>query len=64
MPDDKSKVQGEGDYESARRFNKRSREFVESNDVEKLGRESRPRSEEEAEDMKEAEEEGKSRAKE
>jgi hypothetical protein len=63
MPKGKSKVQGEGDYESARRFNKASREFVETHDTGKLGRQARPRSEQEAKAMNKAEEKGKSRAK-
>lgn len=61
MPKGKSKVQGEGDYESARRFNKANREFVETHDVAKLGRAAKPRSKKEADAMKSAEEKAKSR---
>jgi len=59
----KSKVQGEGDYESGRRFNKASRDFVKTHDVEKLGRASKPRSGKEAAEMERAEAKGRGRAK-
>jgi hypothetical protein len=55
---------GEGDRESARRFNKHAREFVDSTDVEKVAREAEPGSDEEREELREAERKGKSRAKE
>ena len=64
MEDPDDKVQGEGDYESARRFNEKSRKFVKTHDVGKLGREAEPDSDEEENEMEDAEEEGKSRAKE
>ena len=51
-------VQGEGDYEAARRFDKASAEFVKSHDVDKLARSAAPKSPEDAQSMREAEEEG------
>ena len=38
---DKSKIQGEGDYEDARRFDKEEREFVEKGPVDQKAREAR-----------------------
>jgi hypothetical protein len=57
------KVQGEGDYEAARRHRKRVSEFIENNDVEKAAVRAAPESAAEAEEMEDAEAEGKSRAK-
>ena len=56
-------IQGEGDYKSARRFNKASKQFVESHDVETLGRDSTPHSPQEAGALEQAEAAGRSRAK-
>ncbi|MEO8113443.1 MAG: hypothetical protein ABI655_03605 [Phenylobacterium sp.] len=36
---DKSKIQGEGDYDAARRFDKEEREFVKSGRVEEKAKE-------------------------
>jgi hypothetical protein len=55
-----SQVQGEGDYESARRFRKDSEDFVKKADVPELARRAAPHSEEEAEELKKAEEVGRS----
>ena len=57
------KVQGEGDYEAARRHRKRVSEFIENNDVEKAAVRAAPQSAAEAEELEDAEAEGKSRAK-
>jgi hypothetical protein len=57
------KVQGEGDYEAARRFRKRSEEYVANNDVEKAALRAAPETSQEAEAMKAAEAAGKKRAK-
>ncbi|MEO8062045.1 MAG: hypothetical protein ABI821_04780 [Pseudomonadota bacterium] len=57
------KVQGEGDYEAARRFRKRSESYVENNDIEKAALRAAPETREEAESMKAAEAAGKKRAK-
>jgi hypothetical protein len=55
-----SQVQGEGDYESARRFRKDTEEFLKKADVPDLARRAAPHSKEEAEELKKAEEVGRS----
>jgi hypothetical protein len=60
---EKSKVQGEGDYEAAKRYRERSEEYVANNDIEKAALRAAPESKAEAEDLKAAEAEGKKRAK-
>jgi len=60
QPDSQSKVQGEGDYESARRFRKDSEEFLKKADVPDLARRAAPHSKEEAEELKQAEAVGRS----
>lgn len=57
------KIQGEGDYEAARRHRKRVNEYIENNDVEKAAIRAEPETAEEAEDMAAAEAAGKERAK-
>lgn len=57
------KVQGEGDYEAARRYDKSAREFVESGKVQPAADQSAPRDDREAQDLERAEDIGKSRAK-
>ena len=57
------KVQGEGDYKSAKKFDDDERAFVKSGRVDKAAREAAPRSQAEADEMKKAEEIGKSRSK-
>lgn len=61
-PQDQSKVQGEGNYEAGRRYNEAQQDFVESGKVDEAARRAEPRTAQEAEDMKQAEEEGKSHA--
>ena len=56
-------VQGEGDYEAGRRYDKAAREFAESGKVEPAARDAAPGSTEEAEQMQQAEEAGKSHSK-
>ena len=56
-------VQGEGDYEAARRYDKAARDFAESGKVEPAAHEAAPDSAAEAEEMKRAEETGKSHSK-
>ena len=58
-----SKVQGEGDYEAARRYRKRTTEFLENNDVEKAAVRAAPSSRAEAEGLAAAEAAGRKRAK-
>jgi hypothetical protein len=57
------KVQGEGDYESAKRFDDDEVAFVKSGRVDKAARDAEPKSQVEADEMKKAEEIGKSRSK-
>jgi ElaB/YqjD/DUF883 family membrane-anchored ribosome-binding protein len=56
-------IQGEGDYRSAREYREDLKEFLEHVDVEKAAREAAPRNREEARELEQAEEEGRSRAK-
>ena len=57
------KIQGEGDYEAARRHRKKLNEFLENNDVEKAALRAAPESAREAAALEAAEAEGKERAK-
>jgi hypothetical protein len=57
------KVQGEGDYEAGRRYDKASRDFAESGRVEPAARDAAPESAREAEELERAEDEGKSHSK-
>jgi hypothetical protein len=57
------KVQGEGDYESAKKFDDDEAAFVKSGRVDKAARDAEPKSRAEADEMKRAEEIGKSRSK-
>ena len=59
----KDDVQGEGDYEAARRYDKAARDFAESGKVEPAAHEAAPESAAEADEMKRAEEAGKSHSK-
>jgi hypothetical protein len=58
-----SKVQGEGDREADRRYRKRTKEFLENNDVKKAAIRAAPETKAEAESLKAAEAAGKKRAK-
>jgi hypothetical protein len=55
-------IQGEGDYRSAREYREGVREFLEHADVAKAAREAAPRDPEEALELQQAEEVGRSRA--
>lgn len=55
-------VQGEGDYEAARKYDKDAREFAQTGDVDKAARDAEPRDAGEAREMEEAERAGKERA--
>jgi hypothetical protein len=57
------KVQGEGDYESAKKFDDEEAAFVKSGRVDQAARDAEPKSQAEADDMTKAEEIGKSRSK-
>jgi hypothetical protein len=60
---DKPKIQGEGDYEAARRHRKGVKEYLDHNDVEKDARDAAPDTAAEADELEAAEAEGKSHAK-
>jgi hypothetical protein len=62
-PQGKSEVQGEGNYDATRRYDKSAREFVQSGKVEDAARSAQPKNAEEAEAMQRAEREGKSHSK-
>ena len=59
----KDKVQGEGDYEAARRYNESAREFVDENDVDEAARDAEPKDAGEEQQMERAEQQGRQRAK-
>lgn len=61
---DKNRNQGEGDRESAKRYNERTEKFVKSGRVDKAAREAVNMSEEEKRAAEQAEQAGKRRAKE
>ena len=56
-------VQGEGDYNAARRYDQAARQFVQSGQVEEAARDAKPASPEEAAELRRAEQEAKSHAK-
>jgi len=56
-------VQGEGDYEAARRYDRDQREFVQSGRVDQAARDARPQDKREADEMARAEDEGRSHSK-
>ena len=56
-------VQVEGDYDAARRYDKASRDFAESGRVEPAAHDAAPESEQQAEELERAEQEGKSHSK-
>lgn len=58
-----SKVQGEGDYASAEKYNKDTRDFVQSGKVEQAAKDSAPRNAQEEAEMRKAEAEGREHAK-
>lgn len=60
----KSRVQGEGDYASARKYNQAARAFAGSGQVEEAARNAAPRTPQEQAEMRKAEAEGRSHAKE
>lgn len=54
---------GEGNYKATRDYNRGVKDHVETHDIEKEARDAAPRSEEEANEMEDAEREGANRAK-
>jgi hypothetical protein len=61
--DTDSKVQGEGDYEAARRYREKLTDFVQRSDVEELARKGQALSPKEARDFALAEEQARVRSK-
>jgi len=59
----KKQVHGEGNYKATRDYNERTKEYLESADVEKEARAAAPRDEREAREMRKAEQQGKQHAK-
>ena len=59
----KDKVEGEGSYSGSKDYNERTQNFVDSGKVEEAAKEAKPRSEQEAHEMKKAERLAKERAK-
>jgi hypothetical protein len=55
-------LQGEGNYEAARRYNEATREHARSGNVEREAREAKPKNADEARDLERAEQEGRSHA--
>lgn len=55
-------VEGEGSYTAARDYKKRTEDFVKSHDVEQAARDAAPQTPEQADELTEAEEKGRSRA--
>jgi hypothetical protein len=60
---DKPNVQGEGDYDAARRYRKEVKDFLDKDDVAKAAHEAAPKSPDEQREMEEAERKGRSHSK-
>ena len=60
---EKPKVQGEGDYEAARRYRQEVNEFLDKADINKAAHEAAPKSPDEQREMDEAERAGRSHSK-
>jgi hypothetical protein len=56
-------VEGEGSYSGTRNYNERTKKFIDSGKVEEAARKAKPTSKKEADEMKQAEKEGKKHAK-
>jgi len=59
-----NEVQGEGNYKAAKDYNEGERKFVKSGKVDAAARKAKPKSDAEVEEMKRAEQVGRSHAKE
>jgi len=57
------KVQGEGDYDAARRYRKEVDDFIQHENVEEVARRAKPKSAAEERDLALAEDQGKARSK-
>ncbi len=60
---DKDKVHGEGNYAASMEYNEATRKFAQSGNAERAARKAAPKSKQEAEEMKRAEDIGRSRSK-
>ncbi len=60
---DTNDLQGEGNYDATRRYDKAARDFSQSGKVDEAARAAQPGSPEEADELKRAEEAGKSHSK-
>jgi hypothetical protein len=60
---DKPNVQGEGDYDAARRYRKEVKDFLDTADVDKAAHDAAPHSPDEQREMDEAERAGRKHAK-
>jgi len=60
---EKPDVQGEGDYDAARRYRKEVKDYVDSADINKAAHDAAPKSPDEQREMYEAEREGRSHSK-
>jgi hypothetical protein len=61
--DSKDKEHGEGNYKATEDYNERTKNFIDSGKVEEAANKSKPKSDKEAREMREAEEAGKSHSK-
>ena len=59
----KDKVEGEGSYSGTKDYNQRTKKFIDSGKVEQAAEDAKPDSEQEADEMKQAERIGKQKAK-
>ena len=57
------KEHGEGNYKATRDYNDRTKQFIDSGKVDEAAEKAKPKNEQEAREMKQAEEVGKSHAK-
>lgn len=61
--DAKDKEHGEGNYKATEDYNKRTKDFIDSGKVEEAAEKSKPKSQQEAREMHDAEEAGKAHSK-
>jgi hypothetical protein len=59
----KKQVHGEGNYQASREYDERTKDYLQSADVDKDAHDAAPRDESEARELKKAEEQGKQHAK-
>ena len=59
----KDKEHGEGNYKASKDYNDRTKNFVESGKVDEAAQKAKPQNQQEAREMEQAEQEGKSHAK-